>query len=364
MVSIFFFTPFFWIEDSNQMQRSFQCLAIPAVSKMVGSDPWHSNMEKWWMTAMAAMTMDNGLTTNNGLTWWWSCGQIPRRCKSAADAQILWKNRKILLPIKMGTCWRLCWISCSRWGGPLWVGRCFRNWWVLLTFGDSCSQLRLTKMTKRNDRGTQRQQLGRWAFQILNYYTSTDIRERYIYIYTYKLNMNWEWSHWYLDFFTWQFSVCPRRFCSGFQAESPHGRRSSRPFPKQFLTKAAGDDLGEVTWTAWWRLEHFLFFFSISYMVWLVCHPNPIDELIFFKMVETTNQWSFGNDSDGLIACFRLIFQSCARLGRGLSDVAGELFASAQLTSRGLPNLWSFGDNMITLWLFNIAIWKITIFNR
>ena len=104
---------------------------------------------------------------------------------------------------------------------------------------------------------------------------------------------------------------------------------------------------------------HFLFFFSISHMV---CHPNPIDELIFFKMVETTNQWSFGNDSDGLIACFRLIFQSCARLGRGLSDVAGELFASAQLTSRGLPNLWSFGDNMITLWLFNIAIWKITFF--
>ena len=92
------------------------------------------------------------------------------------------EKTKILLPIKMGTCWRLCWISCSRWGGPLWVGRCFRNWWVLLTFGDSCSQLRLTKMTNRNDRGTERQQLDRWAFQILNYYTSTDIR--YIYIHT------------------------------------------------------------------------------------------------------------------------------------------------------------------------------------
>ena len=24
------------------------------------------------------------------------------------------------------------------------------------------------------------------------------------------------------------------------------------------------------------------------------CHPNPIDELIFFKMVQTTNQMSIG----------------------------------------------------------------------
>jgi hypothetical protein len=107
----------------------------------------------------------------------------------------------------------------------------------------------------------------------------------------------------------------------------------------------------------------FIFLFHFIYgMIGMSSQPHWRTHI--FKMVETTNQWSFGNDSDGLIACFRLIFQSCARLGRGLSDVAGELFASAQLTSRGLPNSWSFGDNMITLWLFNIAIWKITIFNR
>ena len=42
-----------------------------------------------------------------------------------------------------------------------------------------------------------------------------------------------------------------------------------------------------VVLICWLVVSNMTGLFSISYMG---CHPSPIDELIFFKMVKTTNQ--------------------------------------------------------------------------
>ena len=112
LFSIFFFIPFqkpnSVIEDSGQM-RSFQCLAIPAASKMVGSDP--RCLVLW---PCQAGTLGDGPT--NGPTWWCFFVEVPC-CWCKADSNWCnWlnffseKDNRILLPTETGSCWRL-WIS-------------------------------------------------------------------------------------------------------------------------------------------------------------------------------------------------------------------------------------------------------------